>query len=232
MIKSGFPFRTKKEEANKMEKKLEILVVEDNPKHLEDAKAEMEKNGQHVDMNVDYAGTLDEAMELVAGKAYDGIISDVFFPVHETAEEGPNGVKMADYALDNDIAIVLCTSTYHHGEKTEPVNKYSRQKGVTLVDVFIDMDNVDSEAEKKNFEGAFASLMARIEFEKAGKNMAELVKAAKEGIAKQEYEAYRELKDKLESAVIEAMEKYKIDNKAVSLAIHREGPSYMSKVSE
>ncbi len=72
-----------------MNKQLEILVVEDNPRHLSEAKAEMDrrvaraKESDNV-LRVDYATNLAEARLAVAKNNYNGIISDVFYPSGET----------------------------------------------------------------------------------------------------------------------------------------------------
>ncbi|MEW5897059.1 MAG: hypothetical protein AB1668_05175 [Nanoarchaeota archaeon] len=58
-------------------KKLEILVVEDNEKHLADAKGIFEKYGEHI--NVIYATNLRDAGAALAAAKLDGVISDVFF---------------------------------------------------------------------------------------------------------------------------------------------------------
>ncbi len=53
-----------------------ILVVEDAPKHLQDAKAFFAS--QPID--VDYASTLFDAENLIKSGQYGGLISDIFFP--------------------------------------------------------------------------------------------------------------------------------------------------------
>lgn len=57
-------------------KKLEILVVEDSIRHLNDAKNYFEGK----DVAVDYATSLLEAEQMMDAKTYDGVISDIFFP--------------------------------------------------------------------------------------------------------------------------------------------------------
>ena len=55
-----------------------ILIVEDNPEHLEDARRKMQGI---VSVEVDYATNLNEALQYLSDNNYDGIISDVFFPI-------------------------------------------------------------------------------------------------------------------------------------------------------
>lgn len=83
-----------------MIKNLEILLVEDEPKHLADAKAEVQKVIERVKefgvaIQVDYASSYVEAQKAMKGKKYDGIISDIFFPFDMEApeEELPWGEK-------------------------------------------------------------------------------------------------------------------------------------------
>ncbi len=60
---------------------LEILVVEDDAKHLADAKAETQKiTDSGLSIKADYATNLAEAIKCLESKKYDGIISDIFFP--------------------------------------------------------------------------------------------------------------------------------------------------------
>lgn len=58
------------------ENEMRILVVEDNPKHLQDARIFF--TSQLID--VDYASTLSDAENLLGSGQYEGLISDIFFP--------------------------------------------------------------------------------------------------------------------------------------------------------
>jgi len=72
---------------------LEILIIEDDPKHLEDAKQETQRRIDAKEpIKVDYAATFKEAEDLMEKKRYDGIITDIFFPYDDTKREnGPDG---------------------------------------------------------------------------------------------------------------------------------------------
>lgn len=71
-----------------MTKKLEILVVEDTQKHLDDAKATVERfQKEGMAITVDYATTLDEALKMHEAKQYDATISDVFYPIETKNEQ-------------------------------------------------------------------------------------------------------------------------------------------------
>jgi len=156
-----------------------MLVVEDNPRHLADAKAIVERiQRQLVSLGVVYAQTLEEALRMLPG--CDCVTSDVFFPVSPGgpatstadlpgpvydhgyylvrnkdqityAEQHISGVRLALAAKALEIPIVLCTSTFHHGKFTQPACVWVRSNGVALVDV----ESVgDGEAEKKDWASA------------------------------------------------------------------------------
>lgn len=64
-----------------MEKKLDILVVEDDPKHLADAQAEIQKRiAAGEGLSVDFSGIYEQVIDMMKSKRYDGIITDIFFP--------------------------------------------------------------------------------------------------------------------------------------------------------
>ena len=68
-------------------KRLEILVVEDNPKHIEDAKAYFDQLSQSgVDVHVEYASNYKAAQQMMKDRRFDGVISDVFFPFEKVGE--------------------------------------------------------------------------------------------------------------------------------------------------
>jgi hypothetical protein len=60
-----------------MDRKLEVLVIEDAPQHLHDAQHFFRKNMQ---ANITYASTYQEYRDAIAQHPFDGIITDVFFP--------------------------------------------------------------------------------------------------------------------------------------------------------
>ena len=67
-----------------------ILVIENNEKHLNDAKAEARVRKDMV--LVDFATTYETAEKLINSKDYDRIISDIFFPFDDKKQEGsPDG---------------------------------------------------------------------------------------------------------------------------------------------
>jgi len=165
---------------------LEILVIEDNQSHLADARKIFEERaGAGVPLRVDYASTLEEANAKLQSCSYGAIMTDVFFPEKDGDSESANGVKIGEYALQHQIPFVMVTSTYHHGGKTEPVNQWTRQRGVKLVDCdiqeLVDRDELretssdlaykklmNGEGKKKNWGGAYLALSYFVEAAKEG----------------------------------------------------------------
>lgn len=139
-----------------------ILVVEDNEKHLQDAKELLEGRVQAgVPINVDYASTLDEALGKLHCTKYDGVMTDVFFSRNQGTQEVSSGKDVATYALENRIPFVMVTSTHHHGYKTEPINQWIRANGLELVDA--DYKVGQGETVEKNWAGGYVALMYFIE---------------------------------------------------------------------
>ena len=145
-----------------MKEQLEILVIEDNPKHISDAKKLLDDRAERgIISNVDYASTFSEAQELLNRKSYDGIISDIFFPEKSGENEREYGTTIAELCLQRKTPFVLVTSTFHHGRKTQLVCNFIRNKGMQLVDS--NPKDRDGEAESKYWAGAFVALTYLIE---------------------------------------------------------------------
>lgn len=95
---------------------MRILVLEDNTKHLGDAKAiAAALNGCHVD----FATSQEEADALVKANTYDTAILDVFYPATAggSAESFDNAVAFSKRLTDAGIHHVFNTSGNHHGMK-------------------------------------------------------------------------------------------------------------------
>ena len=88
-----------------------ILVIENNEKHLNDAKAEARVRKDMV--IVDFATTYEEVEKLVKSKSYDRIISDIFFPFnnkkHKESLDGWN------YLAKNKCFLLLKEFGIIHG---------------------------------------------------------------------------------------------------------------------
>jgi hypothetical protein len=161
---------------------LKILIIEDNDKHLADAKAEVKRRvdaGENI--KVDFVRNLSQYWDRLKSSTYDGIVSDIFFPSSENPHDNlannlawdtlgrkycevhredyrcgdkrreemfklvqdgwmdgkelpPTGVVIAEETAKSGTPIVLCTDTYHHGIKTQPVFEYAGKKGLIVVD--------------------------------------------------------------------------------------------------
>ena len=137
---------------------MRILLVEDSEKHLNDALEVVERIKSKEEIDVVCAGTLEEALKMLS--QCDVLVSDVFFPempgeaaessvkppwdgykndemgwVHY-AEQHISGVKLAKASLALGIPVVLCTSSYHHADKTQPACSWARCHGMELVDSY------------------------------------------------------------------------------------------------
>ena len=137
-----------------------------------------------IPLKVDYATNLSEALVHLRDKKYDGVISDVFYPAGNNESENrervfevlreacvelgkfdtswrtdltqnsPLGVIVGETGKEKGIPMVFCSDSYHHGKKSEPVNRYAREKGIS----FIDSGNVEA-APTKSWDAAFVELL-------------------------------------------------------------------------
>jgi hypothetical protein len=130
-----------------------ILLVEDNVKHMEDAQRVLDRFG----IEYDPVSNLADALGFFVENRTKGILSDVFFPFSEAGVERQSGVILSEYALEQNIPIVLCTSTYHHGSKTSSVYQYARMQGIPLVDS--NAVRGDDEADSKDWNEAVLELL-------------------------------------------------------------------------
>lgn len=146
-----------------------ILIIEDNPKHLEEVKKFIdERVNAGADFETHFASTFEETKKALDAEQYDGIISDIFFPDKEGMPPEPpksgsldwvndvGGVKLVREAHARRIPFFLCTSTYHHGDKTQPVTTWLQKN---KADFYVDEQDVGSgEAEHKDWQRAFIAL--------------------------------------------------------------------------
>ncbi len=191
-----------------MKKPLELLVVEDKPHHLKDAREFFdERIAIGVNINVDYATTYEEAKQRLEEKRYAGILTDIFFPSRIKGQnkneilselekssmnegiaekydklfndEKPNGVLIVKYAKDNNISVRMITDTYHHGQKTEPIN---RLHGIIMIDRGLDDPNFkdtqecyNKEWNSKNWKQGYVSLIEEIHKKELPKKTTKMV---------------------------------------------------------
>jgi CheY-like chemotaxis protein len=146
-----------------------LLLVEDDQKHLEQAKEYFAKRPAGI-VKVDYASSLEEALLLVKEKEYDGIITDVFFPRFSGGEPELNGVRLASKALREGIPVVLVTDTYHHGRATGPACRWCRCKRIFLLDSgeYDDFLRCERKGPVKFWRGAFLVIVYLIVGKKMG----------------------------------------------------------------
>ena len=114
-----------------MTKKLEkMLVVEDDPKHLAEARELFEG----IDgLQTFYATSLVEVIgeeesrgmlyefkevggEITPTPLVDGVITDLFFPYEPKLDNKPNGIIVAVICQKLRIPYVVCTAGHHHGK--------------------------------------------------------------------------------------------------------------------
>jgi len=170
---------------------MRILVIEDNPKHLKDAK---DFFAEKKDVEVIYRMSLSDEdkndgwgsvshMLGVTRYLISGVISDIYFPYYISAkikgdsfrkgrvieaqwrEEYPLGLVVHKLCGD-EIPCVLNTAGYHHGPKLQ----WIQDMGIDMVDAG-DQYFVDSD--KKDWARAFEELERAIEVAKHKNPIAE-----------------------------------------------------------
>lgn len=103
-----------------MAKTLDILIIEDEEQHLNDAHAACENFNN---INFYFASTLEDAKAYLQHQRLDGVISDVFFPKNKgQPPTSESGLEIARYLIELGltsaiIPFVLNTSTHHHGKE-------------------------------------------------------------------------------------------------------------------
>lgn len=156
-----------------MEKPLEILVVEDNTKHLENAKYffNQVKEKLHLDIKVNYVTTMDGAITKLSEMHYDGVISDLFFPYSEEKEPELNGLSLGvNYAKPKRVPIVFVSdfnvhTLDHHWVLDEAEKEFGyRNVYHYREDMFndIDREEIKKAGNSKPFKIAFLNLIAQI----------------------------------------------------------------------
>lgn len=148
---------------------MKMLLVEDNSNHLADAQKLIARVSETFELEVRYASTLEEALASLDWA--EVVVSDLFFPREQGGAPDPvmprlsgredllafapriSGVALAEDVLSAGKKVVLCTSTYHHGDKTEPASCWARDHEVQMVDAYLG-DNRNGEAASKSWSAA------------------------------------------------------------------------------
>ena len=123
-----------------------LLIIEDNPKHLQDAKNFFSTiEGVDVTYQESYEpfSFMTRMNTLALGddfKKYDGVISDIYFPEKPGKETQPIGVSVMFQCKVMNVPCVLCTDGYHHGQHYAWIHemvvafaKFTEWKGVPYI---------------------------------------------------------------------------------------------------
>jgi CheY-like chemotaxis protein len=174
-----------------------ILVIEDNPKHMADAKEYFqdkpvevvyasnmqEARAAYRDVNAamkaqqelseqykrgeiskeEFEARDDEFFERPYLAGVDGIITDIYFPLTDSApwdQPEPIGVRVAVEAGQMNIPFVMNTAGYHHGAKYEWINQFAQEQDWPLVDA---AKQDGAEAPVKKWDEAYKWLEAKYE---------------------------------------------------------------------
>lgn len=113
---------------------------------------------------LDYAINEEAANEVFECFAFEPNARMREFQMHQSMEDWrygktlpPAGVLIAEECKIRKIPIVFCTDTYHHGIKTEPVNRYAT--GIKIIDA---MNVKNGNAPTKRWGEAVEYLLGQI----------------------------------------------------------------------
>jgi hypothetical protein len=105
-----------------------ILIIEDDPKHLQDAKnffSTVEGIEVTYRDRYEYFTSMTRNNTPSLGddfRKYDGVISDIYFPIYKGETVQPIGVSVMFQCKMMNIPCVLCTAGYHHGDDYQWIN--------------------------------------------------------------------------------------------------------------
>jgi len=145
-----------------------ILVIEDEPKHKEDAQKFFETLQD--DVEVVYASTLYEAEPIMTTydseahkiiPSIDGVISDIYFPLNDDPQcnqPEPIGVGVAIELSKYEIPFVLNTAGYHHGRKYQWICHLARSQDWEIIDA----SDCEKDADSKNWDWAYRELKEKM----------------------------------------------------------------------
>lgn len=147
-----------------------ILVIEDDPKHLNDAK-EFFRQVENVKVTFveDYQSAIGETAYLdetqrTTLEDYDGIISDIFFPLIKShgkwGQPEPIGVAIMMLCERLKLPCILNTAGYHHGSRYQWI--CSLQRRFDLPEIVDATKDHFEDAESKNWGTAFRMLSTLI----------------------------------------------------------------------
>jgi len=132
-----------------------ILVIEDNQKHLADAKAFFADKSEY---DVEYLVNGQQAIDCLksgGAKRYTYVITDLFMPLSEGFPlEQPIGLGIFMMCKEQGVRCIINTSGYHHGQKYQWV--YSLP-GVNMVDS--PTGDREAESDTKRWSDCIIALM-------------------------------------------------------------------------
>ncbi len=142
---------------------MKILVIEDNEKHLRDAKKFFSAMSEiEVLYAEDYRGAnVEEKLKEVGG-----VISDIFFPLKKGdktwGQEEPIGVSIMMRCRELKLPCILNTSGYHHGSRYQWI--CDLQRDFSLPEIVDSTGDYFKEAETKNWQRAFDELSKLLKY--------------------------------------------------------------------
>ncbi|MFH1400672.1 MAG: response regulator [Nanoarchaeota archaeon] len=142
--------------------KKRILVIEDSPQHLADARQVLDsKEG----VEAVYATTYRQARSILQQEPpVDGIITDIYFPYMDDEmynQPEPIGVRVAVEAAKEGTPFVMCTAGYHHGKRYQWISELAWMQDWDFVEPAHHYD-VEHDAPKKDWEQAYSTLEAKL----------------------------------------------------------------------
>jgi len=135
---------------------MKILVIEDNLKHLDDAKRFF---AEQAGVQPIFTSTFHGAARFLEKGKVDGVISDIYFPLTNDITWGQPeaiGVSVMILCRERKIPCVLNTAGYHHGTRYQWVCDLQRALG--LPEIVDASSNYNQEADTKNWQQAFDAL--------------------------------------------------------------------------
>ena len=136
---------------------MRILVVEDNPIHLDDAIRTLRDAGVEISTAADEQSGLEKLEE----SSPDGVITDIFMPrtvghSRYGNDNEPCGVAIALRAEQLGIPFVFCTAGNHHGARYQWITDVAADRGWPIIDSSAFGGTADSdESPKKDWAEAF-----------------------------------------------------------------------------
>lgn len=152
---------------------MKIVVIEDDPKHLKDAKEFFQNKEIEVVFMTSFCGFRDyisRYMDLNKEVDFAGVISDIFFPYSDSGQTESIGVGVLMICQKLGIPCVLNTAGNHHGSRYQWISTVVNM--LKLYNILVDMPFTSDadrtiEAPTKNWQSAYNRLVELIERKKS-----------------------------------------------------------------